>query len=167
MALTVKRITLWRAEVENQPGVLARTLAPLAGAGTSLRLVMGYGFPGAPERAAIEVHPVSGKRATAAAQQAGLASASTPCLLVEGDDQPGLGAAIGRALAEAGINIGFVVAMSVGRRFAAAIGLHDEAAAAAATGIVRKAAAAARPKARKPKRQRAGRKRGGRKRRRK
>jgi len=33
MALTVKRITLWRREVENEPGILAGTLEPLANAG--------------------------------------------------------------------------------------------------------------------------------------
>ena len=39
MALSVNRITLWRKEVENQPGVLATTLEPLATSGTDLRLV--------------------------------------------------------------------------------------------------------------------------------
>src|SRR5439155_21229389 len=33
MSVTIKRITLWRIEVENKPGVLARTLEPLAGVG--------------------------------------------------------------------------------------------------------------------------------------
>src|SRR5437867_11793083 len=100
MAVTVKRITLWRADVDNQPGVLARTLEPLAQAGADLRLVMGYRFPQHPERSAIELYPVAGKRLAAAAQQAGLSEAKDiPCLLVEGDNRPGLGAAIGRALA--------------------------------------------------------------------
>ena len=66
MAVTVKRITLWRADVDNHPGALARTLEPLAQAGADLRLVMGYRLPQTPERAAIELYPVSGKRATAA-----------------------------------------------------------------------------------------------------
>src|SRR4029077_6689564 len=90
MAVTVKRITLWPADAENQPGALARTLEPLALAGADLRLVMGYRLPHAPERAVIELYPVSGKRAMAAAAQAGLAAtADIPCLLVEGDNRPG------------------------------------------------------------------------------
>ena len=106
MAVTVKRITLWRADVDNQPGVLARALEPLAQAGADLRLVMGFRLPHTPERAAIELYPVSGKRATAAAAQAGLAeSRDIPCLLVEGDNRPGLGAAMARGLADARINI--------------------------------------------------------------
>jgi hypothetical protein len=142
MALSVKRITLWRADVENQPGVLARTLEPLAAAGADLRLVMGYRFPKAPEHSAIEVYPVSGKRATTAAGQAALTPSDIPCLLVEGDNRPGLGAALARGLADAGINIAFLVAQVIGRRFAAAIGFADEATAAAATAVVKRSAKA-------------------------
>jgi hypothetical protein len=141
MALSVKRITLWRADVDNRPGILADALAPLAAAGAGLRLVMGYRFPQTPERSAIEVFPVSGRRATAAAREAGLAASDIPCLLVEGDDRPGLGAAMARALADAGINIAFVMAQVIGRRFTAALGFPDEEAAKRATGILRKAAA--------------------------
>ena len=145
MAVTVKRITLWRADVENQPGVLARTLEPLARAGADLRLVMGYRFPNAPERSAIELYPVSGKKVTGAAQEAGLAEAvDIPCLLVEGDNRSGLGAAIARGLADANINIAFLVAQVVGRKFSASIGFADENAAAQATRIVKQVSAAPR-----------------------
>jgi hypothetical protein len=143
MAVTVKRITLWRADVENQPGVLARTLEPLAQAGADLRLVMGYRFPQTPERSAIELYPVSGKRVTQAARDAGLAEAQDiPCLLVEGDNRPGLGAAMARGLADAGLNIAFIMAQVIGRRFTAAVGFADEAAAVAATRVIKQAAAA-------------------------
>src|SRR5262249_52414699 len=82
MAVSVKRITLWRADVENRPGVRAPTLEPLARAGADLRLVMGYRFPQTPEHSAIELYPVSGKKVTAAAQEAGLGEAKhIPCLL--------------------------------------------------------------------------------------
>ena len=30
MALTVKKISFWRSEVNNKPGILARVLGPLA-----------------------------------------------------------------------------------------------------------------------------------------
>ena len=73
MAVTVKRIGLWRSEVVNEPGALASTLEPLAASRASLRVVTGYRFPEHQERAAIEVYPVAGARVTAAAQAAGLA----------------------------------------------------------------------------------------------
>ncbi len=142
MAVSVKRITLWRADVENRPGVLATTLEPLARAGADLRLVMGYRFPQTPEHSAIELYPVSGKKATAAAQEAGLAEARhIPCLLVEGDNRPGLGAAIARGLADAGLNIAFLIAQVVGRRFSASIGFDDDAAATQAARIIKQAGA--------------------------
>jgi hypothetical protein len=139
MALTVKRITLWRREVENQPGVLASTLEPLAAAGADLRLVMGYRFPEATTRAAIELYPVSGRKATAAAEQAGLHAFELACLFVEGDNRPGLGAAMGRALADAGVNIVFLVSQVIGRRFTAVFGFDDEALAATATKVIKAA----------------------------
>lgn len=142
MALTVTRITLWRREVLNQPGVLASTLEPLARAGVDLRLVMGYRFPEATSRAAIELYPVSGRKATAAAEQAGLSPFDLACLFVEGDNRPGLGAAMGRALADAGVNIVFLVSQVIGRRFTAVFGFDDEGLAATATKAIK---AAARP----------------------
>jgi hypothetical protein len=149
MPLTVKRITLWRREVENQPGVLASTLEPLAQAGADLRLVMGYRFPEATTRAAIEVYPVAGRRAVAAAEQAGLRAFELACLLVDGDNRPGLGAAIGRALADAGVNIVFLVAQTIGRRFTAVFGFEDDATAATATKVIKAAARAPRGRARR------------------
>jgi len=148
MALTIKRITLWRAEVEDRPGVLGRTLEPLAAAGADLRIVMGYHFPEGAGRSAIELHPVSGKKTTAAATAAGLAPSAIPCLLVEGDNRPGFGAALGQALGEAGINIAFLVAQVIGRKFAAVIGFADEAAASNAAKVVKTAARAPKPKRR-------------------
>jgi hypothetical protein len=142
MALTVKRITLWRREVQNQPGVLASTLEPLARAGVDLRLVMGYRFPETTSRAAIELFPVNGKKATAAAEQAGLSPFDLACVFVEGDNRPGLGAAMGHALADAGINIVFLVSQVIGRRFTAVFGFEDEERATTATKFIK---AAARP----------------------
>jgi hypothetical protein len=146
MALTVKKVNLWRTEVSHRAGMLADVLEPLAAAGVNLRVVMGYAFPAGPDGAAIEVFPVSGKKATAAATAAGLAPSSIACLLVEGDDRPGLGAAMARAIAGAGINISFLMAETVGRRFSAVFGFESDGAAAAAAKAIKQAA---RTKARK------------------
>ncbi len=90
MAITLKKITLWRKEVDNRPGALADTLALLAQAHNDLQAVMGYRSPGDQGKAAIELYPVSGKRAIEAARSAGLAASSIPTVLVQGDNQPGL-----------------------------------------------------------------------------
>ena len=139
MAVSVKKVALWRTEVHNKPGALSGVLAPLAEAGADLQVVMGYHYHGAGGRAIIEVCPVSGKKSTAAAGKAGLAASAIPTLLVQGDNKPGLGHAIAEAVADAGINIVFLVAQVVEPKFSAVIGFEDEAAAGQAASIIKKA----------------------------
>jgi hypothetical protein len=143
MAVTVKKITLWRSEVANRPGTLSDALEPLARAGANLRIVMGYRFPGDETRGAVELYPVTGKKAQAAARAAGLSDSGIPTLLVEGDDRPGTGSAIARAITEAGINLAFFVAQVVGRRYAAVIGFDSEADARKAAPLIKRAKPAA------------------------
>jgi hypothetical protein len=142
MALSVKKATLWRKEVGNAPGVLADVLSPLAQAGANLRVVMGYALPGDPSRAVIEVFPITGKKATAAATANGLAASTIACLLVEGDDRPGLGARMARAIADHGVNISFLIAETVGRKFSAVFGFENAAAADVAAKAIKQAAKA-------------------------
>ena len=139
MAVSVKRITLWRKEVENTPGVLADVLEPLARAGADLQVVMGYRFPGNESRAAIELYPVSSKKSVAAAEEAGLSASSIPTLLVEGDNRPGLGHAIASAIADAGINLGFLVTQVVGERYTSVIGFETEEEASRAATLIKRA----------------------------
>ena len=139
MAVTVKRITLWRSEIENKPGMLAQTLKPLADAGANLQVIMTYRFPGEPTRAAIELSPVSGKKSQAAAKAAGLDRSSIPTLLAIGDDRPGLGSEIAEAIAGAGINISFLVAQVIGRRYSGVYGFETEEDARKATSLIKKA----------------------------
>jgi hypothetical protein len=141
MPVTVKSISLWRREVENQPGSLAHTLEPVTKAGANLHVLMGYRYPGDGTKAAIELYPVAGKKVTAAASEAGLSASSIPTLLVEGDDKPGLGFAIAQAIAEAGVNMTFFVAQSIGRRFSAVLGFETEADAKTAALLIKKTTA--------------------------
>lgn len=126
MAITVRKVTLWRRHLENRPGALAQVLEPLSGAGTNLQIAMGYRIPGLETRAVLELAPVTGKAAFAAARQAGLAPSEIPTLVVEGDDAPALGLAQSRALAEAGINVAFLIAQVMGRRFSAVYGFERQ-----------------------------------------
>ncbi|MFZ0886839.1 MAG: hypothetical protein WA005_00160 [Candidatus Binataceae bacterium] len=142
MTVTVKKITMWRGEVDDRPGVLASTLEPLAQAKADLKMVMGYRLPSHEGRAAIGVHPVVGKKAADAARGAGLAASAIPTLLVEGDNRPGLGHAIAKAIADANINLSFVVAQVVGRRYSAVLAFENQSDAARAAALVRKAGAA-------------------------
>jgi hypothetical protein len=140
MAVTVKKITLWRKEVAHEAGALASVLEPLAQAGANLRVVMGYAIPGEAGRAAIEVFPVTGKKATTAARAAGASASPIACLLVEGDDRAGLGADMARAIADARVNISFMMAETIGRKFSAVFGFHSDSDAATASKAIKSAA---------------------------
>jgi len=141
MPVKVKRITLWRKELANQAGTLAEALAPLAQAGADLQVVMGYCYPGDRTRAAVELFPIATKKATAAAQAAGLAAAGIPALHVEGDNRAGVGHTITRALADAGVNLEFLVAHVIGRKYSAVFGFENDADAEKAAALIKKAAA--------------------------
>jgi hypothetical protein len=142
MAVTVKKIKLWRKEVENRPGILANALAPLASAGTDIHLVMAYRFPREQSKAAIELYPVTGRKSVAAAKEAGFSASAIPALLVEGDNRAGLGYATAQAIADSGINMDFLVAQVIGRKYSAIFGFESDADAAKCAAIIRKASAA-------------------------
>jgi hypothetical protein len=139
MSVKVKNISLWRKEVENKPGVLAQTLETLTRTGADLHVVMGYRYPGDETKAAIELYPVTGKKSLAAAQQAGLASSSIPTLLVEGKNKPGLGYALAQAIAEAGVDLSFLIAQVIGRKYSAVIGFVNQTDAEKAKALIKKA----------------------------
>ena len=144
MPVRVRPITLWRAEVDNQPGVLAQTLEPLAEAGANVQVVMGYRVPGDHARAAIEIFPVTGARSLSAAQAAGLSEAAISAVHVDGDNRAGLGHAMAKALADAGINMDFFLAQVSGRRHTTVIGLDSREDADRAIPLIKGAAAAPR-----------------------
>ena len=123
MALTVRKITVWRGEVAHRPGELARVLESLAGAGADLNVVMGYAEG---SRGIVEIAPISGRKQIATARKAELAPSAKPTLLVEGNDRPGLAATLASAIATRGVSISFVVAQVVGRRYSAVFGFHSE-----------------------------------------
>lgn len=139
MAVTVRKAVLWRKEIENRPGVLATTLESLARARADLKVVMGYRFPGMESQGAVEVYPVSGKTAGEAARGAGLRESEIPTLVVEGDNRSGLGHAIAQAIADGGVNLSFVLAQVVGRKYAAVFGFESDADAARAASLIKKA----------------------------
>jgi len=105
---------------------------------------MGYRYPGQESKAAIELYPVTAMKSVAAAKEAGLTTSSIQAFLVEGDNRPGLGHAISQAIADEGINMDFVVAQVIGRKYSAIFGFESEADATKGAAAIKKAAAAKR-----------------------
>ena len=111
---------------------------PFATQGADLQIVMSYRYPGNQAKAAVELYPVVGKKLVTAAGTAGFKASSIPTLLVEGDNQPGLGHAIAQAIADAKINLDFLVAQVIGRRYLAVIGFESTEDAKNAAALIKK-----------------------------
>jgi hypothetical protein len=73
----------------------------------------------------------------------GLAQSLIPTLLVQGDNRQGLSHAITQAIGGAEINMSLLMAQVVGGRYSALFGFENEADAAQATALIKKAAAPA------------------------
>ena len=62
-----------------------------------------------------------------------------PTLLVEGDNSPGLGHAIAQSIADAGINLAFLVTVVIGRKYSSVIGFDSADDAKKASHLIKKA----------------------------
>jgi hypothetical protein len=118
MSLTVTRVDVWAASIEDQPGGLAGKLAPLAEAGADLEFVIARRAPDKPGTGVVFITPLEGDAQTQAAAGAGFAVAqSLHSVRVEGDNAPGIGAQLTKKLADAGVNLRGLSAAVIGQRF--------------------------------------------------
>jgi len=144
MSLTVTKVDVWAAEVEDVPGGLAKLLGALANAGASLDCVIARRDHSKPGKGVAFLTPVKGSGPRKAAKAEGLVPAGkSTTLKIEGDDEPGLGSRIGSAIAEAGVNLHGLSGMVIGRKFVAYISVDQPA---DATKVARALKALAAPK---------------------
>jgi len=126
MALKVTKAEVWSAEIADEPGALARALSAVAGAGGSLEGVIARRQTDKPGTGLVFATPIKGKKVKVAASGAGMQpAANLATLRVEGTDKPGLGARITGAIAEAGVNLRGLSAMTCGRNFVAYLGFDS------------------------------------------
>ena len=139
MALNVKQVKVWSATIDDRPGGLAGKLEALAKAGVNLEFVISRRAPDKPGKGVVFVTPIEGDAATKAAQAAGFSvSDSLHSVRVEGSDEPGLGAKMTKALAQAGINLRGLSAAAIGNRMVCYLALDTSSdAAKAAEGLKR------------------------------
>jgi hypothetical protein len=120
MPLKVTTIDVWSGEIQDQPGGLAGVLRQLAGASANLEMVVARRRPDKPGAGIVFLARVKGRKATAAANVAGLSQApGVAALRVEGTDRPGLGAKMTGAIADSGVNLRGLSAAALGSRFVA------------------------------------------------
>ena len=139
MALNVTRADVWAGSIEDRPGGLAEKLAALAEAGAKLEFVIARRASERPGTGVVFLTPLTGAAQVRAAKKAGLEKTkSLHSLRVEGPDQPGLGAKMTQALAQAGINLRGLSAAAIGRRCVVHLALDSTADAALAARLLKR-----------------------------
>ena len=138
MALKANKVDVWAGDLRDVPGGLADALEQVSAGGGSVDFLIARRDDKQTGVGKVFLTPVRGKPVMDAAGRAGLQrAANVGTLRVEGSDQPGLGAKITRAIADAGINIRGVSAAVIGNRFVAYVGFDSEADADAAAEALR------------------------------
>jgi hypothetical protein len=126
MNLKTTRVDLWITEISDQPGSLARTLRAIADYGGDLDLAIARRTPEKPGRGMLLVAPLVGHEQLENASEAGLRLAEDlRTLRVEGEDRPGAGSKIMKAIADAGVNLHEISMMVLGSRFVCYVGFDS------------------------------------------
>jgi len=128
--ITIRKITLWRREVDSRPEALADVLEPFVNTGTDLQVVMRYRHPREDNKAIVEVCPQSSEgeeQWRPVMQAAGLKASYVPTLLIDGDHIPGLDYDVAKTIADLDIKIMFLVAQPIDGKYTATIGFESDA----------------------------------------
>ena len=139
MAMTVSKVDVWAANIEDRPGGLAEKIEALADAGANLEFVIARRRPEAPDQGVVFLTPVTGAKQIRAAKKAGFAkTAGLHSVRIEAADKPGMGAALTRKLADAGLNMRGLSAAAIGRKCIVHIAFDSSGDAAKAIRILKK-----------------------------
>jgi hypothetical protein len=151
MSLTVTKVDVWGAPIQDQPGGLAKVLGAVADAGANLECVIARRGPAKSDPGVAFLTPLKGAKVQKAAKAEGLGPIEKVATLkVEGDDAPGLAFQITSAVANAGVNLRGFSGASLGGKFVIYLGFDEDAEATKAARVLRSLGAAKKPA--KPKR---------------
>jgi hypothetical protein len=125
--MTAERVEVWAAGIKDEPGGLAAVLDALGKAGANLDFVLARRAPDRPDEGVVFVTPLGGDAVVKAASELGFdPTTSVHSVRAEGDNGPGVGAAITGKLAAAGINMRGLSAAAIGERFVLYLGFDSE-----------------------------------------
>ena len=140
MAIAISKVDVWAGDIEDRAGALASKLEALSEAGANLEFVIARRAPERPGTGVVFLAPLSGAAQTKAAASVGLSKAvGMHSLRLEGPNRPGFSAKIGRAIADAGINVRGVSAAAIGRRCVVYFAFDSDADASKAGLVLKKA----------------------------
>jgi hypothetical protein len=140
MELSVERVDVWAATIEDKPGGLARVLNELRQAGVDLQFVVARRTPESSGKGVVFVAPVQGESEIRAATQAGFSvSPNLHSVRVMGMDQLGIIGQVAQMLADGGVNLRGVSAAVLGTQFIAYIAVDSQQDAETAMDILQRA----------------------------
>lgn len=126
MELSVERVDVWAATIEDKPGGLAQVLSALRDAAVDLQFVVARRTPEAPDKGVVFVAPLQGEREIRAATQVGFSiTTSLYSVRVMGLDHLGAIAQMTQMLADGGINLRGVSAAVLGTQFIAYLAIDS------------------------------------------
>ena len=140
MDLTVERVEVWAASIEDKPGSLATILAGLRKAGADLNFILARRAPEQPGKAVVFVTPLQGDAELEAAATLGFSPTTrVQAVRVEGQNRPGIAAELTARLAAAGLNLRGFSAAVLGTLFVLYLGLDSAEDATQAASILQQA----------------------------
>lgn len=118
MNIKMTHFDVWVAEIDDKAGGLAFRLRALADYGADLEYVNARPTPEQPGKGVVFVSSPDEKAMLANADQAGFRRATEkPLLKIEGTNEPGAGAKLTKAIADAGVSMNGLSANVIGHRF--------------------------------------------------
>jgi hypothetical protein len=140
MEITVERVDVWAANIEDKPGGLAGVLSALRDVGADLQMIIARRAPQELGRGVVFVTPLRGDREIAAAAEVGFnVTQSLHSVRVVGQNRPGVAAELTQKLADGGINLRGFSASVIGSRFVAYVAVDSLDEANKSIGILQKA----------------------------
>ena len=127
MGIKIERTEVWVADLEDQPGALAKKLTALTDAGADLEFLVARRAPDKPGTGIVFLTRLDGDAQIKAARENGFSiTDSLHSLRVVGEDKPGIGAELTSKLGSAGINLRGLSAGVVGDGFIMHLALDTE-----------------------------------------
>jgi len=140
MELSVERVDVWAATIEDKPGGLAHVLSALRDAGADLQFIVARRTPEASGKGVVFVAPLQGEQEIRAAARVGFnVSPTVHSVRVMGRDQMGIIAQLTQLLADGGINLRGVSSAVLGTQFIAYLAVNSLADAEKAMDILQRA----------------------------
>lgn len=140
MAYKIGKATVWAGDVMNRPGQLARVLETLSSAGADLEFVVARRV--SPNTSRVFLAPLRSPRERRAADAIGLVPAGGMHVLrIEGPNRAGIGAALTRSVADAGINLRGLSGAVIAKKLVCYLAFESESDAGPATRAIRKSLA--------------------------